>query len=94
MKISKNKVKKATLLITLVFSVGNFSFGQDDLLQILEEEEKSEKIFSESTFKGTRMINGHSIETRSKGALEFIISLRNTEDKIINYQSIICSTKY
>lgn len=76
MKISKNNVKKAMLLITLVFSVGNFSFAQDDLLQLLEGEEKGEKLFIESTFKGTRMINGHSIETRSEGALEFIISHR------------------
>lgn len=76
MKISKNKVRIAMLLITLVFSVSHYVLGQDELLKILEEEENGGKMFVESTFKGTRMINGHSIETRSKGALELIISHR------------------
>ncbi len=30
----------------------------------------------QSTFKGTRLINGHSVETRAGGTLEFIISHR------------------
>ncbi len=73
-----NKTGRKTLLILiLLFSVGSFAFAQDDLLQILEEESGEEsEYFIGSTFKGTRLINGHSVETRDKGVLDFIISHR------------------
>jgi hypothetical protein len=50
--------------------------AQDDLLKILEEEEETENRLVYGTFKGTRLINGHAMETRGKGILEFIISHR------------------
>ena len=47
-----------------------------DLLDILEREApKMENIVS-ATFKGTRIVNGHSIENRKNKELEFIISHR------------------
>ncbi len=50
--------------------------AQDDLLSELEEETFPRTTLVESTFKGTRLINGHSVETRKKGILEFVISHR------------------
>lgn len=49
---------------------------EDELLALLESEQAKEKRYVAATFKGTRVINGHSIETRSNGALEFIIGHR------------------
>lgn len=51
------------------------SSAQDELLDLLESE-PSGKNYATATFKSTRVINGHSIETRSNGTLEFLISHR------------------
>jgi hypothetical protein len=52
-------------------------FAQDDLMSILEEEAPDkENTVVTATFKGTRLINGHTVETRDKGVLVFIISHR------------------
>ncbi len=52
------------------------AIAQDDLLNILDKESPKETNVIEQTFKGTRLINGHSIETRKKGVLDVIISHR------------------
>ncbi len=52
------------------------AYAQDDLLSILEEEQGDQTTLIEATFKGTRIINGHSIETRNAGVMDFIISHR------------------
>lgn len=68
---------KAILNIILYFSI-LIVYSQNDLLDILEEETKQE-VSSEivtSIFKGTRILNGHSVENRKKQELEFIISHR------------------
>lgn len=56
-----------------------FSFSlkaQDDLLAELEAQQEETTTLVEATFKGTRLINGHSIETRKQGVMDFIISHR------------------
>jgi hypothetical protein len=50
--------------------------AQDDLLKELEQSEQAKKEYTFATFKGTRVVNGHSVETKGKGELEFIISHR------------------
>ncbi|WP_421764709.1 DUF5777 family beta-barrel protein [Ekhidna sp.] len=50
--------------------------AQDDLLAMVEDEQSDQPTLVEATFKGTRVINGHSIETRKKGVMDFIISHR------------------
>ncbi|MEM9894965.1 MAG: DUF5777 family beta-barrel protein, partial [Bacteroidota bacterium] len=51
-------------------------WSQDDLLALLEEEQAKVTDYALATFKGTRVINGHSVEVRSKHSLEMIIGHR------------------
>lgn len=53
-------------------------FSQDDLLDILNDETPENAIedIITSTFKGTRIVNGHSIENKKDKELEFIIAHR------------------
>ncbi|MEX2594372.1 MAG: DUF5777 family beta-barrel protein [Anditalea sp.] len=62
----------ALCFIGIVFSVS----GQDDLLKQLEKEAEPIEDKTAGTFKGTRLINGHSVEVREKGTLDFLISHR------------------
>jgi len=65
---------KKILLLIVILTIGTRVYSQD-LMDILDNEEQQKNYIS-STFKGTRIINGHSIENRKKGTLEFIISHR------------------
>lgn len=47
-----------------------------DLSTLLEKETEIGTDYTLATFKGTRLINGHSIENRKQGVLEFLISHR------------------
>jgi hypothetical protein len=63
--------------ITLLFLLGSISlFAQDDLMKELEQSQKPETTYIGQTFKGTRIINSQSVETKGKGELEFIFSHR------------------
>ena len=66
-------------LLTFVFLASSMlCFSQDDLLDILDKEtvtNDKDNIVT-STFKGTRILNGHSVENRKAKQLEFIISHR------------------
>ena len=61
------------LLMTLSFS--NI-VAQDDLLSILDNEQTEETIYAESTFKGLRLINGHTVVTRKSHDWAFVIMHR------------------
>lgn len=50
--------------------------AQDDLLNELEKQEVPARNTTLGTFHGTRLINGHSVETKAAGSLEFIITHR------------------
>lgn len=65
---------KNILIIALLFSINSLS--SQNLLDVLEAESPAQQEFVASTFKGTRILNGHSIETRKKGTFEFLISHR------------------
>ncbi len=52
------------------------AIAQDELMDILNENSEPPDDVVTSTFKSTRLINGHSIETRTRGVLEFVISHR------------------
>ncbi|RCS28165.1 hypothetical protein DUT90_02350 [Polaribacter sp. WD7] len=69
-------MKKIIYVVCILSSV--FAHAQDDLLDVLDQEapkNESENIVT-ATFKGTRILNGHSIENRKDKELEFIISHR------------------
>lgn len=65
-----------------VFSLGfalllSFSLnGQDDLLDLLNQQEKPVTNYTIASFKSTRIVSGHSIETNAKGVLQFLIGHR------------------
>jgi hypothetical protein len=50
--------------------------AQDDLLKELEQSQKPEIEYIEQTFKGTRLVNGQTVETKGQGELEFIFAHR------------------
>ncbi|SHN32395.1 hypothetical protein SAMN04488057_12039 [Cyclobacterium lianum] len=66
--------------ILVIFLIFYFLFlstsAQDNLLDQLREEDKTEWNTHTTTFKAIRLINGHTVETREKGNLEFLISHR------------------
>ena len=65
------RISLVLLLITTFFG----GYAQDELLDLLEGEDTGENFVS-STFKSTRLVNGHTVEVRAKGVLEFVISHR------------------
>ena len=61
------------IILLLVFRLP--SKAQEDLLSLLDDEkQKVEEVIS--TFNGTRIINGHSVETRGKGTFDVIFMHR------------------
>ena len=76
MNLNPNKLIRS---ISFIICAAAFhqSFGQD-LLNMLDEESKKneEPDYTTATFKTTRLINGHSIETLGAGVLDVRISHR------------------
>lgn len=70
------KFLKITIVLILSFLFVQPLFGQKDLLQSLIDESESHVQKVTATFKGTRIINGHSVELRGEGNLDFMISHR------------------
>lgn len=69
-------MKPIVILVLLLTSLPFTNFAQDDLLSLLEEGEETEAEFALATFKGSRLINGHTVMTRRAGTLEFLIAHR------------------
>ncbi|HEY5916727.1 MAG TPA: DUF5777 family beta-barrel protein [Chryseolinea sp.] len=65
---------KRIILFLLIIPVA--VFAQEDLLGELEKGEKPEVDYAFATFKGTRLGNGHTVETKNAGSLEFIFQHR------------------
>lgn len=63
------------LLLSFLVASGT-CFSQNNLLEELELSEQKDTNFIISTFQGTRLVNGQSVETKHKGELEFIFSHR------------------
>lgn len=66
---------KFYIVILILFFGADFSQGQG-LLDEISAMEEPQQNFASATFKGSRIINGHSIVTRKKGAFEFLIAHR------------------
>jgi hypothetical protein len=67
-------MKKIVLNTFLILA--SLQLCSQDLLDILEKEAPDTESTVSATFKGTRIVNGHSIENRKNKELEFIISHR------------------
>ena len=65
-------MRKLVLLLFFILPVA--AAAQEDLLKMATD--SNEVMVSNLTFKATRIINGHSVETASKNNLDFIISHR------------------
>lgn len=63
------------LALILILNQGSLS-GQDNLLEMLNENNAPEINYATATFKSTRVMNGHSIEKMPSGQLDFRISHR------------------
>lgn len=61
--------------ILVLLLISNISLAQSDLLNELEQTEAKPETVS-ATFKGSRLVNGQTIETRHTGELEFIFAHR------------------
>ena len=72
MKISFTR----TLMVGFLFVSTVHQLLSQDLLDELESTSPKKKEFTTATFKGTRIVNGHSVETKGAGELEFIIGHR------------------
>jgi hypothetical protein len=70
------KTKYLSLCFFMFFLILGINGFAQDLLTQLEKEEGKTVQFVTATFKGSRLINGHSIETTGKKELEFIFAHR------------------
>jgi hypothetical protein len=62
--------------IILLLLCSTSLFAQDDLLDMLVKEDAKKITYTQATFKGTRLINGQTVETLAKQHLNFWISHR------------------
>ena len=69
-------MKKLSILLALLITCSFTSYAQDDLLDLLNDEQGEQTDFTLATFKGQRLINGHTVVTRKTSELEFLISHR------------------
>lgn len=64
-------------VITVVFAIFCITAtAQDDLMALLESKQENTPNYVTATFKGTRLVSGHSVETVGKGDLNFMINHR------------------
>lgn len=63
-------------LFILFLFIPSFIYAQEDLLTELEKSAEADTDITFATFKGTRLANGHSVETKNAGSLEFIFAHR------------------
>jgi hypothetical protein len=68
---------RSCVLAPLLFFYTTVAIAQENnLLKQLEQRNPQEPEYAMLTFKGTRLVNGHSVETKGKGDLEFIFAHR------------------
>lgn len=74
LKTLNNRRKEFLILLLFIFAF--YANAQDDLLESLESEQPKKKEFVLATFKGTRLINQHTVETLGAGSLDVRIAHR------------------
>jgi len=81
-----NKGFIISLILTAVCSL-QAAAQELDLLAELDSMQEPTKTYTRATFKGTRLINGHTIEMPAQGEMIFLISHRlgNIKDGYYNF---------
>ena len=74
MRIFKHILVLRLKLIVVLATTYGTAFSQD--LNLIDDNEPQEKIYTIATFKTNRIVNGHSIETVAKNEFDFKISHR------------------
>lgn len=69
------RIKKTTFVLFLII-LGSIALKAQDDMDILSDLVEPETIYTQATFKSTRILNGHSIENTHEGELSFRISHR------------------
>lgn len=70
-------MKKLTFILTLfvlIFCIPTYKAQEDLLSLVTDSSEATAKEFASATFKGTRLINFHTVEVPGRNSLEFRIS--------------------
>src|SRR6478609_11805521 len=67
-------MRNSLILIFVLFTIP--VFAQDNLMDILDKESEKSTDYTVQTFKGTRLVNGQTVETKGKKELEFIFAHR------------------
>lgn len=67
--------KLITVSFCLVFGLAPV-YAQQDLLDELEETAPAQTDLTIATFKSTRLVSGHSVETNAQGVLQFLVGHR------------------
>ncbi|GAB2541597.1 DUF5777 family beta-barrel protein [Rufibacter soli] len=69
-------IKNVIFTGLLLLGLAHTAAAQDDLLKLAEAQDSSKGEPTLATFKGTRLVNGHTVETNGQGTLLFLISHR------------------
>ncbi len=69
-------VYSSFLIVLILLMISGKAQAQDDLMNLLDAQTPDPVHYTVATFKGSRLINGHTVETRKRGTLEFIIGHR------------------
>lgn len=69
-------MKKWAKILLVFCLVVNTAQAQEDLLDMLEATEEPTTDYTIATFKSTRVVSGHSVETNAGGVLQFLIGHR------------------
>ncbi len=65
------------IVLTLVIAACCLpALAQEDLMEELEQNQVADTDYAFQTFKGTRLVNGHTVEQKPHGTLEFIFAHR------------------
>jgi len=68
---------KTTITVVLLFLlISSSSKAQEDLLELLNAGEDPTTTYTIATFKSTRLVTAHSVETNGEGVLNFMIGHR------------------
>ena len=70
------KWTKKLFAVCLLVGLQSLSYGQDDLLGLLDSKNEVETNYTIATFKTTRVVSGNSVEMHPKKDLQFIIAHR------------------